>query len=138
MKKITHKVLPGQRINSTLSYRRWLAKPYAASFSGMHINQFLHNNYARLNDDPFLQGLALGFWEAKFTCLEYKLQNMKESLNITGFRMDKLNKNIHYSATRIIRQLNDFKPHNQHCELFKQLLLLKYNKLLSMTFDINL
>ena len=116
---------------TTLSYRRYLAKSYTG---GMTVNQLLHKNYKKLNEDPFLQGLALGFWEAKFTCLEYKQQSMMENmLNLE--QTYRLSKNIHNSASRIIRQLNDFKPCNQNGELIKQLLLLKYNKILTMTLE---
>lgn len=100
----------------------------------MTINEFIRLNRKRLNEDIYLQGLALGFWEAKFTLLEYKQKNMiynKLSLAETC----RLSKNIHSSAIKIIKQLDDFKPCNQTSDLFKKLLLQKYKRLLTMTLE---
>jgi len=100
----------------------------------MTINEFIRLNRKRLNEDIYLQGLALGFWEAKFTLLEYKQKNMIYN-KLSLMETIRLSNNIERSAVKFIRQLNDFKPCNQHSELFKKLLLQKYMKLLMAVKD---
>lgn len=99
-----------------------------------NINEFIRINYKQLNEDVYLQGLALGFWESRYTLLEYKQKNMiynKLSLAATL----RLSKNIHVSAEKILKQLEELKPCNQTSDLFKKQLLKKYKKLLKMTLE---
>ena len=103
-------------------------------YSFTTVNEFIRINYKQLNEDVYLQGLALGFWESRYTLLEYKQKNMiynKLSLAATL----RLSKNIHVSAEKILKQLEELKPCNQTSDLFKKQLLKKYKKLLKMTLE---
>lgn len=100
----------------------------------MTVNEFIRINYARLNKDVYLQGLALGFWESRYVLLEYKQKNMMQN-KLSFIATCRLSKNIYDAATKTIKQLEEFKPCNQHSELFKKDLLKKFKRIQKQTLQ---
>lgn len=98
------------------------------------VNEFIRINYARLNKDVYLQGLALGFWESRYVLLEYKQKNMMQN-KLSFIATCRLSKNIYDAATKTIKQLEEFKPCNQHSELFKKDLLKKFKRIQKQTLQ---
>jgi|ERR1700729_830354 len=99
----------------------------------MHfIEEYLIEHKDKINKDKYVQGLALGFWQAYYVFLQYQYQGLLSNTFSTNAYVFIL-KTINQKTIKVIEDLDHLNPCNETSEHFKKLLLTSYKHLFNMT-----